>query len=78
MIVAEMIIVHMVPLWNSLFLLLITDVVFLKKDAMINFWAGIAYIITNGIGSIYYGKPVYQVPFIDWKDPLVTLFFGAL
>ena len=78
MVVFEMYVVHQLPLFSSIALLLIEDIVFLKQDSFILFRAGMIYIVINFFGGIYYDKPVYKVPLIDWKNPLVTFLLGVL
>ena len=61
--------VHSLPLVCSFVEIILTKMVFLKKDAKYSFFIGILYIPVNYLGSKYEKSPVYAgfTP-IDWSN----------
>ena len=61
--------VHSLPLVCSFVEIILTKMVFLKKDAKNSFFIGILYIPVNYFGSKYEKSPVYAgfTP-IDWSN----------
>ena len=55
----EMSYVHALPSVSSFIMLILTDMVFLKRDYKLGI-LGFIYICFNGLGTIYKGKPVYS------------------
>jgi len=71
--------VHTTPLISSIIELVITKMVFLKKDAKWSLFIGLLYIPVNYFGSKYENAPVYAgVQYLDWSNQLETfgIFFG--
>ena len=66
-----MTIVHTVPTIAIFTNLIITQIVFLKRDWRLCFTAGIAYIFADWLGTMNEGHPMY--PVVDWKNPSVTI-----
>lgn len=58
--------VHSLPIITSIIELVITDMVFLKRDSKWNFIAGMIYIGFNWVGSRNEGKAMYDYPGLDW------------
>ena len=72
----QMAFVHSTPILTSVTELLITKMCFLKKDSKWIFLVAILYIPVNYWAFISSGgTPIYNYPYLDWKDWRVT--FGA-
>lgn len=67
----EMSIVHSVPTIAAFTNLIITEIVYLKRDWRLCFTAGIAYTFADWLGTRNEGHPMY--PVVDWKNPSVTI-----
>ena len=66
--------VHTMPLLSSIIELVITKMVFLKKDAKWSLFIGLLYIPVNYFGGKYVGYPVYNyVSYMNWSKPWMTL-----
>jgi len=65
----EMAFVHSMPMINSVVELLSTEMVFLRRDAKWAFLAGIIYMFCDYWGHIVLDGPVYDIPWLNWKDP---------
>ena len=65
--------VHSLPIITSITELVITDMVFLKRDSKWNFIAGILYIGANWAGYQDNGIPMYDYWGLDWKNPWLTI-----
>ena len=66
-----MTIVHTVPTiacWTNI---IITQIVYLKRDWRLCFTAGILYTFADWLGTRNEGHPMY--PVVDWKNPSVTI-----
>ena len=72
----HMITLHSVPIISTTVNICITDMILLKQDTKWMFWMGISYIFANGMGTIYYGKPIY--PIVDLVNIPQTIFIFIL
>ena len=64
----ELAFVHSSPIINSIIELLVTDMVFLRRDAKWAFLAGFIYMFCNYWGAeTVTHAPVYNIPFLNWK-----------
>jgi len=63
--------VHSLPLIAMIIQITMTDMVFLKKDYRMCFFAGICYIAADFIGFKAEGHPMY--PIVDWKSYKTTI-----
>jgi hypothetical protein len=54
---------------NSVVELLSTEMVYLKRDAKWAFLAGIIYMFCDYWGHLVLNAPVYDIPWLNWKDP---------
>ena len=71
--------VHTMPLISSFVELIITKMVFLKRDAKWSLFIGLIYIPVNYFGTIYEKSPVYAgISYLDWTNKWETfgIFFG--
>jgi len=63
----ELAFVHSAPIINSTIELLVTEMVFLKRDAKWAFVAGIIYMFCNYWGSEFVlHSAIYNIPFCNW------------
>ena len=62
---------HSFPLLVSLQNIILTDMVFLKKDAYITFWCGVLYTPFNWILATLAHQAIYPVG--DWVDTKFTI-----
>lgn len=67
----EMTTCHVVPIVASLTNMIMTQMVFLKRDWRLCLTAGILYIFFNLLGTVNEGHPMY--PLVDWVNPSVTI-----
>lgn len=68
----ELCTVHSLPIITSVIELVVTDMVFLKRDSKWNFIFGILYIFANYAGYKANGTPMYDYPGLDWVNPWLT------
>ena len=74
----EMSYVHALPTISSFTMLILTDMVFLKRDTKFGI-LGFIYICFNGLGTIYKGKPVYSGVWVaSWQSIPASLSIGVL
>jgi len=66
--------IHSLPFLINLANLVLTDIVYLKKDWIILFTFGILYIPANFIGFLSMGHAPYDAFPLDWKYPNLTIF----
>jgi len=60
--------VHSLPIISSIVELVITKMVFLKKDAKWSLFIGLLYIPVNYFGTKYEKSPVYAgIKYLDWS-----------
>ena len=59
---------HTVPWIMTTIQMILTDVVFLKRDAKITFIVGFIYIWCDYGGLKYRGTPVYDFHLLRWED----------
>lgn len=65
--------VHSFPLISSLFNIIFTKIVFLRKDAKFAFLINICYIPVNILGKFAFKREVYwQSDLSNWSNPIVT------
>ena len=74
----EMAWVHILPICSSTILIVMLDMVYLKRDAKYTFYVGNAYGLCNFIGTQYKGEPMYKLTMMSWKYPLLTVFIIIL
>lgn len=73
----EMSYVHALPTFTSIIMLVLLDIVYLKRDYKLGI-LGFIYILFNGLGTIYKGKPVYGNLYItSWKSIPLSLSVGV-
>ena len=63
---------HTVPMIMTSIQLIITDMVFLKKDALITAVIGFIYVFADYGGLEYRGTPVYDFHQLNWDDWWLT------
>ena len=68
----ELTFVHTVPMIISIIQVIVTDMVWLKKDSIYAGLAGIVYIFFNLAGGTVHGIPMYDYAGLNWKNFWVT------
>ena len=69
--------VHTTPILTSFIELIVTRMVFLKKDAKWSLFIGLLYIPVNYFGGLYEKSPVYaSIGYMNWSNKWAT--FGIL
>jgi hypothetical protein len=63
---------HTMPMIMTSIQLIITDMVFLKRDALITFTLGFIYVFADYGGLEYRGTPVYDFHLLNWDDWWLT------
>ena len=62
--------VHTLPLISSFVALVVTKMVFLKKDAKWSLMIGLVYIPVNYFGGLFEKSSVYDtIPYLNWSKP---------
>jgi len=63
----ELTFVHVTPMIISIIQVIVTDMVWLKRDSIYSAFAGILYIFFNLAGGTVHGIPMYNYPGLNWK-----------
>ena len=68
--------VHALPTFSAILMLILTEMVFLKRDYKLGF-LGMVYAVFNGLGTLYKGKPIYDGIYVtSWKSIPITFSVG--